>query len=193
MLFDTWCVDVVWIHCAQVSFTETWSPRMYCYGRTGTFSWRTSTCRSWPRRSLWWASSCIRGVLYQLVSSCCWWHGLGFVVQLVEPDLPPGRRKKPKKPQPPVFFAEPVMPSNSFVGTEEYIAPVSETTLSPSLLWNQYHCWKYFCVGFLMFRVFEISAQEIITGQGHSSAVDWWALGKDLIRIWQFSELGFRV
>nr|AML76777.1 putative LOV domain-containing protein [Fontinalis antipyretica] len=54
---------------------------------------------------------------------------------LVEPDLPLGRHKKPKHSQPPVFFAEPVMPSNSFVGTEEYIAPVSHLlslSLSPS-------------------------------------------------------------
>lgn len=42
---------------------------------------------------------------------------------------------------PPTFVAEPSTQSNSFVGTEEYIAP------------------------------------EIITGAGHSSAIDWWALG----------------
>ncbi|CAH9145270.1 unnamed protein product [Cuscuta epithymum] len=41
----------------------------------------------------------------------------------------------------PTFVAEPTSQSNSFVGTEEYIAP------------------------------------EIITGGGHSSAIDWWALG----------------
>ncbi|KAI7725019.1 hypothetical protein M8C21_003598, partial [Ambrosia artemisiifolia] len=51
------------------------------------------------------------------------------------------KRKNKKGQQPPIFMAEPVRASNSFVGTEEYIAP------------------------------------EIISGVGHSSAVDWWAFG----------------
>nr|AHZ63871.1 phototropin [Pteridium aquilinum] len=61
--------------------------------------------------------------------------------QLVRPAKPPGRRQKYKPQPPPFFMAEPVNTSNSFVGTEEYIAP------------------------------------EVITGAGHSSAVDWWAVG----------------
>ncbi|KAI5071421.1 hypothetical protein GOP47_0013672 [Adiantum capillus-veneris] len=61
--------------------------------------------------------------------------------QLVRPPSPPGRRRKYKQMPPPFFMAEPVTTSNSFVGTEEYIAP------------------------------------EVITGAGHSSAVDWWAVG----------------
>nr|AML78301.1 putative LOV domain-containing protein [Jacquinia sp. BC-2016] len=53
---------------------------------------------------------------------------------------PPSKRRSRSQP-PPTFVAEPVTQSNSFVGTEEYIAP------------------------------------ETITGAGHSSAIDWWALG----------------
>jgi len=34
-------------------------------------------------------------------------------------------RRRSKVVQDPVFFAEPLASSNSFVGTEEYIAPVS--------------------------------------------------------------------
>ncbi|KAL8143246.1 hypothetical protein V2J09_016278 [Rumex salicifolius] len=58
--------------------------------------------------------------------------------QIIKP--PPTKRRSRSQP-PPIFVAEPVSQSNSFVGTEEYIAP------------------------------------EIITGAGHSSAIDWWGLG----------------
>ncbi|KAL0304665.1 UNVERIFIED_CONTAM: Phototropin-2, partial [Sesamum calycinum] len=54
---------------------------------------------------------------------------------------PPPKNRRSRSQPPPSFFAEPNTQSNSFVGTEEYIAP------------------------------------EIITGEGHSSAIDWWALG----------------
>ncbi|KAJ8491144.1 hypothetical protein OPV22_012865 [Ensete ventricosum] len=60
--------------------------------------------------------------------------------QVVKQSLPSKRRKSRDQLRP-TFVAEPSTQSNSFVGTEEYIAP------------------------------------EIITGAGHSSAIDWWALG----------------
>nr|AML77459.1 putative LOV domain-containing protein [Menyanthes trifoliata] len=59
--------------------------------------------------------------------------------QVVKHPQPKNRRSRSQPP--PTFVAEPVTQSNSFVGTEEYIAP------------------------------------EIITGAGHSSAIDWWAVG----------------
>ncbi|KAF8074402.1 hypothetical protein N665_1104s0010 [Sinapis alba] len=60
--------------------------------------------------------------------------------QLIIPPAPNKRRSSKNQPLP-TFVAEPATQSNSFVGTEEYIAP------------------------------------EIITGAGHTSAIDWWALG----------------
>ncbi|URE26748.1 PAS fold [Musa troglodytarum] len=60
--------------------------------------------------------------------------------QVVKQSLP-SKRRKSRDQLHPTFVAEPNTQSNSFVGTEEYIAP------------------------------------EIITGAGHSSAIDWWALG----------------
>uniref|UniRef100_A0A1J3JW83 non-specific serine/threonine protein kinase n=1 Tax=Noccaea caerulescens TaxID=107243 RepID=A0A1J3JW83_NOCCA len=60
--------------------------------------------------------------------------------QLIIPPAPNKRRRSKSRPLP-TFVAEPSTQSNSFVGTEEYIAP------------------------------------EIITGAGHTSAIDWWALG----------------
>nr|AML77156.1 putative LOV domain-containing protein [Portulaca suffrutescens] len=54
---------------------------------------------------------------------------------------PPPKKRRSRSQPPPTFVAEPHTQSNSFVGTEEYIAP------------------------------------EIITGAGHTSAIDWWALG----------------
>ncbi|KAL8260434.1 hypothetical protein R6Q59_028387 [Mikania micrantha] len=63
--------------------------------------------------------------------------------QLLIPETTVKKKKKKHKKgqQTPIFMAEPIRASNSFVGTEEYIAP------------------------------------EIISGAGHSSAVDWWAFG----------------
>nr|ANC96913.1 neochrome [Mesotaenium caldariorum] len=51
------------------------------------------------------------------------------------------RRVRPSQEVKPTFVAEPVTRSNSFVGTEEYIAP------------------------------------EIVTGAGHTAAIDWWSFG----------------
>lgn len=78
--------------------------------------------------------------------SLCKLKGLIFtVVQVVYPPKPKGKKKKSKVDPRPVFIAEPVTPSNSFVGTEEYIAPVRKSALLRPSLQNVNHvgvaCW----------------------------------------------------
>lgn len=47
-----------------------------------------------------------------------------FVLQLLIPEIAEKKKKNKKGQQLPIFMAEPMRASNSFVGTEEYIAPV---------------------------------------------------------------------
>jgi len=53
---------------------------------------------------------------------------VSMLLQLLIPEIPEKKKKQHKTPrktqQTPIFFAEPMRASNSFVGTEEYIAPV---------------------------------------------------------------------
>jgi serine/threonine protein kinase len=51
------------------------------------------------------------------------------IPQLITPVKQKGRCRKQKDVPIPVFFAEPSVHSNSFVGTEEYIAPVCSLTI----------------------------------------------------------------
>lgn len=75
--------------------------------------------------------------------------GLVFtVVQVVYPPKPKGKKKKSKVDPRPVFIAEPATPSNSFVGTEEYIAPVRKSALLRPSLQNVndvcVDCWYFY-------------------------------------------------
>ena len=90
-------------------------------------------------------------------------------MQLLVPEINEKKRSQ-KGQQPPIFMAEPMRASNSFVGTEEYIAPVSIISTF------------VFVLGLESSPTYSFdrsSQQEIITGAGHTSAVDWWALGND--------------
>lgn len=49
---------------------------------------------------------------------------INCIVQLLIPEISAKRRNQKGQPAP-IFVAEPMRASNSFVGTEEYIAPVS--------------------------------------------------------------------
>lgn len=73
--------------------------------------------------------------------------------------------------------------SNSFVGTEEYIAPVCTFSCFFCLFCTVFATYPLFpCIFFhdveYLILILVLVLQEIITGAGHTSAVDWWALGR---------------
>lgn len=88
------------------------------------------------------------------------------------------KKRRHKGQQNPVFMAEPMRASNSFVGTEEYIAPVSDFAYTRMTRYNY-----LILVSKKFYRISTVSRslQEIIAGAGHTSAVDWWALGNYFI------------
>ena len=103
-------------------------------------------------------------------------------MQLLIPDVNE-KKKHHKGQQSPIFMAEPMRASNSFVGTEEYIAPacfvfyfLSEHTRSLMEVPYEILFIRFLQLLFLSKNLFP-NVQEIITGAGHTSAVDWWALG----------------
>jgi len=68
-------------------------------------------------------------LLFRTEANLCyggWLHSLQLLVPSINE-----KKKAQKSQQPPIFMAEPMRASNSFVGTEEYIAPVG-------CLWTYY-------------------------------------------------------
>ncbi len=92
----------------------------------------TKFCHLFAKFKCWKFGACSSKIKHKHTSILAWFTKLRFGrmwLQLITPVKQKGRCRKQKDVPIPVFFAEPSVHSNSFVGTEEYIAPVCSLTI----------------------------------------------------------------
>lgn len=196
---------------------------MFCFKATSTCLWQTSICPAWLLAS----HRYVQSLLFSSFTNIILWRrhrltndhkNICIFFSVLCAAFDSGNKWKEKASKVlvgPDLYGWPMRASNSFVGIEEYVAPVGSLFLSLGCDYLTYLTSKEcsdiywlichfsaklkFCSTRNIYKKILLAAdlwdyssvREIITGAGHTSAVDWWALGNfyALSQIWNNFEI----